>query len=198
METLPRLPSQAKRGSGQAIHGRERRGHRSLEPSSSPFEFFAHFVVPSKISVTIGAIRGHSFSSIMARKKPDIRVKSYGIYHHWDSKSLEVPKIKEFTQSIPAVVGIEFGYVLEIKGARGMKIDFCIDHPPFPGSDGDIAPPFTGELHVRTTPYLFYLGDTLWDPIEDKVGPWRLTTQLDGVLVEDRTFHIAKCGLDNV
>lgn len=126
----------------------------------------------------------------MARKKPGIKRKSYGIYHHWDSDSREVPRIKEFTAEIPAEIGIEFGYVLEINGARGMKIEFCIDHPPFPGQDGEVAPPFIGELYVRTTPYLFYLGDTIWAPEEDKVGSWRLTTRLDGQVIEDLTFQL--------
>lgn len=126
----------------------------------------------------------------MAKKKPAIKLKSCGIYHHWDSESREVPKIKEFTTEVPAVIGIEFGYVLEFKGARGLKIEFCIDHPPFLGENGEAAPPFTGELYVRTTPYLFYLGDTIWSPAEEKVGPWRLTTRLDGQPVEDKTFQI--------
>ena len=126
----------------------------------------------------------------MPRKTPEIKLKSYGIYHGWDSQSRAVPKIKQFTTEIPAILGIEFGYVLEIKGARGMKIEYCIDHPPFPGEDGEPAPPFVGELYVRTTPYLFYLGDTIWAPAENKTGPWRLQTRLDGNPVADKTFKI--------
>lgn len=141
-----------------------------------------------KISVPTGMIRDPL--SCMPKRKPEIRLKSYGIYHHWDSESQHVPKIKEFTTEIPAIIGIEFGYVIQLKGARGMKIDFCIDHPPFPGKDGQTAPPFKGNLYVRTTPYLFYLGDTLWHPVEDKIGPWRLTTWLGGQQIEEKTFQI--------
>ena len=50
--------------------------------------------------------------SPMAKRKPEIRLRSYGIYERWDSQEKALPKIKEFTLDVPAVVDIEFGLSL--------------------------------------------------------------------------------------
>ena len=65
----------------------------------------------------------------MAKKKPAIKMQTYGIYSHWDAKSKELPKIKEFTTDIPAAIDIEFGFVINVINARGKKAYYCIDHP---------------------------------------------------------------------
>ena len=65
----------------------------------------------------------------MAKRKPEIRLRSYGIYERWDSQEKALPKIKEFTLNVPAVVDIEFGLIVNIKGAKNQQLDFCIDHP---------------------------------------------------------------------
>ena len=36
--------------------------------------------------------------------------------------------------------------------------------------------------------FRFFLGDTIWEPLEDKKGEWRLITWLDGVKVADKTL----------
>lgn len=114
-------------------------------------------------------------------------VKSYGIYEAWDGS---VPQVRDFTDRIPARVGIEFGYVLHITGGRGERIDFRIDHPPFDDAKGRRAPPFTGTIHIKTNDYDVFLGDTIWEPWQDKCGLWTLTTWHEGRELHSRCFTI--------
>jgi hypothetical protein len=126
----------------------------------------------------------------MAKKNPEVTMRSYGVYTPFDRESEELPHILEFTETVPARVGVEFGYILEIRKARGSLITFRIEHPPFTDSSGEVAPPFEGEQYVRTPEWRFFLGDTVWEPAEDKVGDWTLTTWLDGEEVARRTFEL--------
>lgn len=126
----------------------------------------------------------------MAKNKSICEMISWGIYEGWDKSSKSLPKLIVHETNIPARLGIEFGYILNIKKAKGKKVYFCIDHPPFKDASGEISPPFTGELYVKNNDWDFYLGDTLWDPIDDKVGEWRLITELEGVVIADKTFNI--------
>ena len=124
----------------------------------------------------------------MAKAKFTWKIISYGIYENWDKESKNLPEILKFSETIPARPGIEFGYILNIKKAKGKKLRFCIEHPPFRDENGEVTLPFTGELYVRTNDWRFFLGDTIWEPTHDKVGGWRLTTEIDGVMLADKTF----------
>ncbi|WDE96130.1 DUF3859 domain-containing protein [Lentisphaera profundi] len=128
----------------------------------------------------------------MARKKPTWKMLSYGIHTNWEKGSKELPKLKKFSWEIPARLDIEFGYVLNIKQARGKKLEFTIEHPNFIDlKTGEIAPSFCGEIFVRSNDWDFFLGDTLWAPVEDKIGTWTLTTKLDGELLVKKRFTIS-------
>lgn len=124
----------------------------------------------------------------MARKKPTVEMHSYGQYERWDRESRELPSLVRITEEVDAQLDVEFGYILRIRNARNAKITFRIDHPPFKDSSGKTAPSFTGELYVKTNDYRFFLGDTVWEPVEDKRGEWRLQTWLDGEPVADKTI----------
>lgn len=113
---------------------------------------------------------------------------SCGLYDGWDRDSRELPSLVRITDEIEAALDIEFGYILRIRNARNSKITFRIEHPPFMDSSGHPAPPFEGELYVKTNDFRFFLGDTIWEPVEDKKGPWRLLTWLDGTKVADKTL----------
>lgn len=113
---------------------------------------------------------------------------SYGLYDGWDRESKELPNLVKITTEIETELDVEFGYILRIQHARNSKITFCIDHPPFKDADGETAAPFEGELYVKTNDFRFFLGDTIWEPVEDKKGTWRLITWLDGVKVADKTL----------
>jgi len=124
----------------------------------------------------------------MAKKKPEVEIHSCGIYDGWDRESRELPQLVAITSEIEAKLDVEFGYILRIRHARNCRITFRIEHPPFNDSSGRTAPPFEGELYVKTNDYRFFLGDTIWSPVEDKRGPWRLITWLDDEKVADKTL----------
>ena len=126
----------------------------------------------------------------MAKRKIVSRVVNHGIYNGWDRDSKDLPKIEKSVDRIPARVDIEFGYILNIKGARGKLLEFTIEHPPFTDDEDRIVPAFTGELYVRTNDWNFFLGDKVWEPVEDKVGEWRLISAIEGTILEDRTFVV--------
>jgi len=116
----------------------------------------------------------------MARRKITAEIYSYGIYTSWERESKELPKIQEITDRIPITPDVEFGCIMKIRGAKGKVIEFRIDHPPFKDSSGNTAAPFTGEYFVNSNEYEFFLGDTVWEPYEDKAGTWELSTFIEG------------------
>ena len=124
----------------------------------------------------------------MAKRKPIFKMYSYGEYSKWDRNSKEIPKILNFSTEIEAVPGTEFGYVLRIKQGKGETVTFKIDHPPFTDDEGNISPPFTGEQFIRTNDFEFYLGDCIWEPVEDKLGEWELTTYYNEEVVANKIF----------
>ncbi len=126
----------------------------------------------------------------MAKRKPEIRMKSYGIYSDWDSKTKQLPKIAEFTTRVPASIDIEFGFVVNIKWAKNCELDFCIDHPGILDADGNRRDPFDGTVFIKTNDWDFYLGDTIWEPISDKLGQWRMWLELDGKIIADKSFEL--------
>lgn len=127
----------------------------------------------------------------MAKKKIDLKIKSYGIYTQWDRSSKELPKLKKVTAEIPAELDVEFGYILHIKGAKGTLIEFEIKHPDFIDvKTGSVAPTFVGEHYVNSNDWLFFLGDTIWEPIEDKKGIWEIRTFIDGKEVAFKKFIV--------
>ena len=128
-----------------------------------------------------------------AKTKTTWELDTWGIYTHWDRESKELPEFKECTHEIPARLGIEFGYVLKIRKGKGKKLQFRIEHPPFPDSEGRPTPPFTGEIYIRSNDWEFFLGDTVWEPVSDKIGAWRLVTELEGTILADETFMLVSC-----
>ena len=124
----------------------------------------------------------------MAKKKPEVTMHSHGLYDGWDRDSKDLPNLVKITTEIETALDVEFGYILRIRNARNSKITFRIEHPPFMGSEGTPAPPFDGELYVKTNDFRFFLGDTIWEPVGDKRGEWRLITWMDGARIADKTI----------
>ena len=124
----------------------------------------------------------------MAKRKAEVRIRTYGIYTKWDSDSKDLPKVAEITTSVRAVVDVEFGFVVNIRGAKNRRLNYCIDHPGILDADGTRRPPFDGIVYVRTNGWDFYLGDTVWEPIADKLGDWHMFVELDGQVVAEKTF----------
>ena len=126
----------------------------------------------------------------MGKKKPVIKIESYGRYSQWDRGSKDIPHILEFTEEIKAEEGNEFGMVLYIKGGKGIRLDYCIKHPPFTDKDGNVEPDFVGEYYVNSNDHKFYIGDCIWLPITDKTGKWVITVELEGSLVAQKSFLV--------
>lgn len=128
----------------------------------------------------------------MGKRKPVIKIYSYGEYSKWERNSKEIPKILDFSTDIRAEIGTEFGYVLHIKQGKGEILKFKIDHPPFKDENGNIRPPFTGEQFIRSNDFQFYLGDCIWEPLEDKLGKWEITTYYKNQVVANKVFNIIR------
>lgn len=126
----------------------------------------------------------------MAKKTVSTELYSYGIYSRWERASKALPKLLEITTNIPISEDVEFGYVLKIKGAKGKKLRFRIDHPPFRNEQGQKEPPFTGEYYINSNSYDFFLGDTVWEPFNDKAGEWLLSTWLDDTLIARKSLYL--------
>ena len=126
----------------------------------------------------------------MAKSKPIIKIQSYGIYNQWNAKEQSLPKVQEFTTEVKAEIDVEFGLIINIKKAKGEKIKYCIYHPDVPDEHGDIMPPFDGYEYVKDNDWNFYLGDTIWAPIENKLGIWRMTIELQDKVIAEKKFHL--------
>ena len=126
----------------------------------------------------------------MAKKKTEVRLVSWGIYTQWDSKSRELPELIRMTRDIHCELDIEFGYLVNIKKAKNKKLHYCIYHPNIPDEDGKPMAPFAGEEYIKQNDWNFFIGDTIWAPVENKTGNWRITLTIDDELIADETFNL--------
>ena len=126
----------------------------------------------------------------MAKKKIKVKMESYGLYTKFQKEGDQLPDILEFTRKVPARLDVEFGYIINIKRARGEILKFRIDHPPFKDENGKVVPTFEDEIFIDSNDYNFFLGDTLWEPLEDKFGRWTLTCYLQDEIIAEETFEV--------
>lgn len=120
----------------------------------------------------------------------DIRIINYGLYTVWDRESDDMPKFIDLTNEVEAELGVEFGMIVEISRAKGRYLDFLIEHPPFTDGEGNIEPPFRGTFRVKHPVFEFFLGDTIWEPVEDKKGDWILSILLDEEVIATKTISL--------
>ena len=121
---------------------------------------------------------------------PEIEIISYGIYSKWDRASSALPEFQELTDQIKAEVDIEFGMIVEIRKSKGTYLSWRIDHPPFKGENGKVLPAFEDSFRVKQNPYRFFLGDTLWEPLIDMLGEWKLSIYYEDELLISKTLFI--------
>src|SRR5690606_14000757 len=126
----------------------------------------------------------------MAKKKVETRLMSRGIYTKWNAESKELPRLVKITNEIPGELDVEFGYILNIKKAKNKKLQYCNYHPQIPHADGNPMSPFAVEEYIKQNDWSFFIGDTIWGPVDNKKGPWRITLTIEGVLVADETFNL--------
>ena len=101
-----------------------------------------------------------------------------------------MPQIREFTTRVEAELEVDFGLIVNIKKAKGQLLHYCIYHPDIPDEEGQVMAPFEGDEYVRSNDWDFYLGDTIWAPVSNKLGIWRMTIELAGQLVADKSFEL--------
>ncbi|MBQ4832441.1 DUF3859 domain-containing protein [Pseudoalteromonas sp. MMG010] len=128
----------------------------------------------------------------MAKNKSEIKIHSYGIYKNWDSQTKELPQIIEFTTTVNASLDVEFGFIINVKKAKGLRLEYCIYHPNIPDEEGGVLPPFSGHVYIKSNNWDFYLGDTIWLPIETKLGAWRMSVEINQKVVAEKTFHVVQ------
>ena len=128
----------------------------------------------------------------MAKRKAEVKMRSFGIYSKWDAESKDLPRFTRATTRVEAKIGVEFGFVVDVKNDKNQQLHYCIDHPGILDADGNRRPPFDGTVYVKTNDWKFYLGDTIWEPIDDKLGDWRLTLEMDGNVVAEKTFQLQR------
>ena len=130
----------------------------------------------------------------MSKKKKPIITKliSYGLYAKWSNSCDELPKFLKHTTTIPGRIESEFGFMLEIKNGRGKNVDYVVKHPRFTDQNNNVEPIFTGTIPIRKSPFTVYIGETLWEPIDDKIGSWELTAKIDGKVIHREKFNIVK------
>lgn len=126
----------------------------------------------------------------MAKAKPTFKIMTYGIYDKWDKQDKTLPKLQQYTLEVPAIIDIEFGFILQIEKAKGKKLSFCIEHPGIEDEQGKVRAPFTGDAYIKQNSWKFYLGDTIWAPLSDKLGEWRMSISVDGQEVASKTFTV--------
>jgi hypothetical protein len=88
----------------------------------------------------------------MARKRPVVREVSYGLYERFEADGKGLPGVQAFTTAVPPEVGREFGFILNIKGGRGLKLAWEIDHPRIPSRGPDTAPGISPGISPGTAP----------------------------------------------
>jgi hypothetical protein len=50
--------------------------------------------------------------------------------------------------------------------------------------------PFEGNVIVRNNDWKFYLSDTIWLPVDDKVGEWHMYIQYNNSVVAEQKFEV--------
>jgi len=121
---------------------------------------------------------------------PEVEIINYGRYAQWDRNTKALPDFLEMTGEIPAEVDVEFGMVVEIRQAKGRYLDFRIDHPPFRDESGKVVPPFEGSFRVKQSHYRFFLGDTVWPPVEDKKGEWTMSILFNDQVLASKSIML--------
>jgi|TARA_R110002126_G_scaffold171007_11_gene319853 hypothetical protein len=126
----------------------------------------------------------------LSKLKADVSIIYSGIFSQWDNSSDELPRLLQATVHVPALIDTEFGFITRIKKAKNQILTYCIYHPDIPDDDGNIRPPFEGEVFIKENDWRFYLGDCIWAPVNNKLGNWRMTLTLNGKIIADKTFKV--------
>ena len=123
-------------------------------------------------------------------KKPEFIIDSYGRYTTWNKTSRELPKILEFTDTIKAIEGNEFGITLKVSNGKGIILRFVIEHPPIKDEKDQYLPNFTGEIYVKRNNFECFVGDGIWPPEDEKKGSWKITIKHEKKIIAQKVFKV--------
>jgi hypothetical protein len=126
----------------------------------------------------------------MSKSDAIVKVISHGIYSGWHAGQDTLPEIVKVCDEVPARIDIEFGMIVNIRKARGENIDWMIEHPGIRDDAGKRRAPFRGTTRVKSANWNFFLGDTIWAPIDDKMGIWDLSIRLHGRIIARKEIQI--------
>ena len=126
----------------------------------------------------------------MKNKIYKTKITRKGLFSKWSNRCKELPRFLKYTDTIPCRVEAEFGYILEITKGKGKRVNYIVKHPNFRDEFGNIEENFSGEILVKKDSFKIYLGDTIWEPINDKIGVWRFIAKIDNEVVADESFNI--------
>ncbi len=130
------------------------------------------------------------YTQHMPRKTPDIKLISRGLYTPFHRAGEDLPRLIEATRSVPASLDSEFGCIIEVRGGRGLTLAFTIEHPSFVDEKGETVPTFEGEFFIDANEYRMFVGDTLWEPLADKVGRWTIRVFIEKQAVIEEWFDV--------
>nr|WP_297348199.1 DUF3859 domain-containing protein [uncultured Glaciecola sp.] len=133
----------------------------------------------------------------MAKSNPIFKIESFGIYDGFNGAGKSLPKINQHTAVIPAEIDIEFGLTLSAKQAKGITLNWYIKHPNICDKKGREMAPFEGNVIVRNNDWRFYLGDTIWLPVDDKAGNWHMYIEYNNNVVAEQTFDVTLDDLES-
>lgn len=130
----------------------------------------------------------------MISLKNKLKIRSWGLYSHWDKDSKQLPKVTKFTLDIPIGPGQEWGMIIDITGAKGELLEWEMIHPPMKDDNGQALSQFRGTYKVPTNVDQFFLGDTFWEPYEQMAGEWVLRIKQNKSILVEKKFqaHLPK------
>lgn len=126
----------------------------------------------------------------MAKKELKATVINYGEYKIWNRTSKELPELIKISDSVKGKLNAEFGMIVQITGGKGETIAYTVEHPPFRNEKGNIEEPFIGEYFINSNDFKFYLGDSIWEPLYDKVGNWTFSVKYKNKIIAKKTILI--------
>lgn len=126
----------------------------------------------------------------MVKFKFIVEIVIYGIYLKWDVDDKVLFKIKIFINYILLELDIEFGFIVNIKCVKNSKVCYCIYYFDILDEDGIFMLFFDGEEYVCFNNWDFYLGDMLWELLENKVGDWCMMLEFEGKIIVDKIFIV--------
>ena len=125
----------------------------------------------------------------MGKSKKDgtVELVNYGRYTPFEAGSRQLPRIREYTHTIPCRDGMCFGFIVRAHKAKGDILRFVVERP---GDDGDWRTVDERELRPRKNTEKFYVGEFVAEPVERALGRWRLSLYYKDRTIVQKEFDV--------